>query len=402
MSTSVRSIANSRVSYIDAATAQRVDDLLMTDPGFSINQLMELAGFAVATAVHDFMETSENSGAPSGKVLVLSGPGNNGGDGLVAARHLKHFGFDPEVYYPKYKGSLFTSLKAQCEQLGIGIFTDLPEGTSAAEYSIIVDALFGFSFKGPAREPYAAAMKQFLIQSVSPVLSVDIPSGWDVEKGDVFQTGFEPDGVISLTVPKLCMRNYRGQHYVGGRFVPPVLAEELGIRVPDYGRSPAQVVRLHHDGEDIDVLSDDQIQGRDEGSSEDAGGAACRAADTSTGAGTDALSSPPISVVYVTTPSKEVATHLAEGLLHEGLAACINITPGVTSVYKWEGKVEKDTEALMMIKTRDALVPTLTEYINREHPYDVPEVISMPLSMKSGMGSPMYLSWVAEQTANDN
>lgn len=72
----------------------------MSDAGaYSLDQLMELAGLAVAQAVHKLFPP-----APSGthhKVLVACGPGNNGGDGLVAARHLLHFGYRPTIYYPK-------------------------------------------------------------------------------------------------------------------------------------------------------------------------------------------------------------------------------------------------------------------------------------------------------------
>jgi len=68
----------------------------MATPGFSVDQLMELAGLAVATAVH-----KQYAGATPLRVLVVCGPGNNGGDGLVAARHLRHFGHVPSVVYPK-------------------------------------------------------------------------------------------------------------------------------------------------------------------------------------------------------------------------------------------------------------------------------------------------------------
>lgn len=68
----------------------------MTTPGFSVDQLMELAGLSVASSIESVYPRPTYN-----KILVLCGPGNNGGDGLVAARHLKHFGFDPTMYYPK-------------------------------------------------------------------------------------------------------------------------------------------------------------------------------------------------------------------------------------------------------------------------------------------------------------
>jgi NAD(P)H-hydrate epimerase len=104
----------------------------------------------------------------------------------------------------------------QCYDLNITV-TDVPptlEQMNAA--TVIVDALFGFSFQGPAREPFQGMIQQFA-STTTPVLSVDIPSGWHVDEGDVHKTNFIPDAVISLTLPKKCMLNYAGVHYVGGR-----------------------------------------------------------------------------------------------------------------------------------------------------------------------------------------
>jgi len=109
---------------------------------------------------------------------------------------------------------------------------------------LTIDALFGFSFEGPSREPFTSFINRFA-QSSTPVLSVDIPSGWNVDQGDIFHTQFYPAAVISLTTPKLCMRNFTGWHYVGGRFLPPKLASELHINVPQYKKGTSdQFIRL--------------------------------------------------------------------------------------------------------------------------------------------------------------
>ncbi|XP_008486078.1 protein CutA homolog [Diaphorina citri] len=97
------------------------------------------------------------------------------------------------------------------------------------------------------------------------------------------------------------------------------------------------------------------------------------------------------SVSYVTTPSDEVATKLAEGLLSQNLAACVNIIPEVKSVYKWEGKVNTDTEHMMIIKSRTSRLEDMTKWIRENHPYEVCEVISMPITQ----GNPPYLQWIS-------
>ena len=99
--------------------------------------------------------------------------------------------------------------------------------------------------------------------------------------------------------------------------------------------------------------------------------------------------------VFVTTPSMDVAKKLSHSVVRARLAACVNIFPSVTSVYEWEGKVCEDQEQVLMMKTTNALVSTLSEHVISEHPYDVPEVIALPIASGSGA----YLKWIGETTS---
>lgn len=238
---SMNRVLRSSVSFLDAQTAQAIDVKLMNTPGFSIDQLMELAGYSVACAAHNYKQNYARD-TNNRNVLVFSGPGNNGGDGLVAARHLKHFGYSPKIVYPKaVKSQLFENLVQQCADLNIPILDQtVPIGELDAA-GLIIDALFGFSFKGPSREPFSSIIQQFRTTK-SPVLSVDIPSGWNVDEGDVHDTGFSPSALISLTLPKRSVHSYEGVHYIGGRFVPPSVEKEFNLRLPDYGFGPDQVI----------------------------------------------------------------------------------------------------------------------------------------------------------------
>jgi periplasmic divalent cation tolerance protein len=97
-------------------------------------------------------------------------------------------------------------------------------------------------------------------------------------------------------------------------------------------------------------------------------------------------------LVYCTCPDHEAAVQLANILVDEALAACINIVPGLTSIYQWKGKRETGSEELLMIKTTQEQYPALQARIEALHRYELPEVIAVPIQT----GLPAYLNWVDE------
>ncbi|XP_055704240.1 protein CutA homolog [Phlebotomus papatasi] len=98
------------------------------------------------------------------------------------------------------------------------------------------------------------------------------------------------------------------------------------------------------------------------------------------------------SVAFVTTPNEALAKKLAHLLLNQKLAACINIVPQITSIYDWEGKINEDSEVLMMIKTRTNRVDEICKVIRDNHSYSVAEVISLPIDN----GNPPYMEWLSK------
>ncbi|XP_054833044.1 protein CutA [Eublepharis macularius] len=99
-----------------------------------------------------------------------------------------------------------------------------------------------------------------------------------------------------------------------------------------------------------------------------------------------------LSAAFVTCPSEGAAKELARSLVERRLAACVNLLPRVTSIYEWKGQIEEDAEVLLMIKTRSSRVPALAEFVRSVHPYEVAEVIAVPIQQ----GNPPYLQWVLE------
>ena len=101
-------------------------------------------------------------------------------------------------------------------------------------------------------------------------------------------------------------------------------------------------------------------------------------------------------VVYITA-SGENARDLASALVREKLAACVNRIPGVESTYTWEGRVERDTEDLLIVKTRTDLFDRLKQRVQELHGYDVPEIIAVPIAA----GSESYLEWMTASLSGE-
>lgn len=97
-------------------------------------------------------------------------------------------------------------------------------------------------------------------------------------------------------------------------------------------------------------------------------------------------------VVLVTAPSAEAGTAIGRALVDERLAACVNVVPGLTSIYRWQGQREEASECLLVIKTDAARYAALERRVLELHPYSVPEVLALPVEA----GAPAYVQWVKE------
>jgi len=99
-------------------------------------------------------------------------------------------------------------------------------------------------------------------------------------------------------------------------------------------------------------------------------------------------------IILCTCPNGDTAQTLASGLVESRRAACVNVMANITSVYLWKGKVEKDNESLLIIKSTAANVDSITHWIQEHHPYELPEVVAVPIVA----GLEPYLRWIHDVT----
>ena len=102
-------------------------------------------------------------------------------------------------------------------------------------------------------------------------------------------------------------------------------------------------------------------------------------------------------LVSTTTNSSEEAKRIADALVQERLAACVNIVPAITSIYRWQGEVHRDNEVLLIAKSRPELFESLAARVQALHSYEMPEIIALPIVA----GSKVYLNWIDESVQGE-
>lgn len=127
------------------------------------------------------------------------------------------------LYFKDPSRELFKSLIQTCKSSDIPISmfeesSSLQKEIEKANSDIIIDGILGFSFAPPLKGNVKTVIEEFKFSSI-PIFSIDIPSGWNVNEGNIDNL-FEPEYLISLTLPKLGVKSFKGTHFVGGRFIP--------------------------------------------------------------------------------------------------------------------------------------------------------------------------------------
>ncbi|CAL8348968.1 unnamed protein product [Gadus morhua 'NCC'] len=265
--TKVGSETSEPLRYISKAEAEAIESELLKEYRFGPQQLIEIWGHACAIAITKAVEVEEvvevlveevvevvekqstsnthswrrrayplsSMGRKQPTVLVVCGPDQNGCIGLVCARHLRMFEYEPTIYYPKRSSNgLHQDFTVQCEKMDIPFLSYLPTEVQLINdaYHLVIDAILGLE-ADPAnvKEPYAG-MLVTLKQVKIPIVSVDVPSGWDVDEAST--EGINPEVLISLTAPKKCAASFTGKHFLGGRYLPYDIQKKYDLNLPEY------------------------------------------------------------------------------------------------------------------------------------------------------------------------
>ena len=217
--------APSDLPFLTEAQMREVDRTMIEDFGISLLQMMENAGRNLATVVHKrFLD-----GEPVGKrVVVLAGPGGNGGGGLAGARHLANVGASVRVILATQREKFTDAAAAQLKTLE-------RSGSSVAEFvgdalpnaDVLIDAVFGYSMRDDPREP-AASLIRAANSHGAPVVSNDIPSGIESTSGRIGEPAIIAAATVTLALPKIGLgteqaKRHAGELYLGDIAVPPEL-----------------------------------------------------------------------------------------------------------------------------------------------------------------------------------
>ncbi|KAL6469355.1 yjeF N-terminal domain-containing protein 3 [Colossoma macropomum] len=220
--------------YLSKKEMAAVESELLRDYRFGQQQLIEIWGHASAIAITKAYPLSSLS-KKQPTVLVICGPDQNGSIGLVCARHLRIFEYEPTIFYPKRSpNSLHQDFTVQCEKMDIPFLSYLPTEVQLINdaYNLVIDAILGPETDlKDVKEPYSGILLT-LKQVKIPIASVDVPSGWDIDEAS--KDGINPEVLISLTVPKKCATSFSGKHFLAGRFLPYDMQKKYELNLPEF------------------------------------------------------------------------------------------------------------------------------------------------------------------------
>jgi NAD(P)H-hydrate epimerase len=224
-------VAPDEVPWLSVDEMRAIDEVMLHELGIELKQMMENAGRNLAVLARALL-----GGAACGRsVLVLTGPGGNGGGGLVAARHLHSSGAAVQVVLTASRERLAPVTLDQLaivDRVGIPVS---PEGSDLPDADLVVDAVLGYSQRGAPRSAAQRALEA-LASRPGPVLALDTPTGLELATGTLHRRHVRATATVTLAAPKHGLREIAAREAVGALFladigVPPVAYRRIGREI---------------------------------------------------------------------------------------------------------------------------------------------------------------------------
>ncbi|XP_054158832.1 NAD(P)H-hydrate epimerase-like [Oppia nitens] len=261
------------IRYINDIEYEAIKDELFGEFGFTIDQITEMQGLSIAAAIHKTYPTtasgsslassaSASSSSSSAtvvgndsrtvatKLLICCGSELLGKSGLVAARHLKLFGFRPTIYNPTPgRTPHYHRLIRQCQEFEISFLSYLPNESRLIRdsYDLVVDVMDDYQQSLNTNNQEILGKLVDVCNAGTPVASVDVPFGWSANDGPPRSSGgiggaggevmpvLLPECLISMIAPKMCAKLFTGRHHwLGGRFILPSLSRKYKLNLPKF------------------------------------------------------------------------------------------------------------------------------------------------------------------------
>ena len=206
---------NNKQPFVSAKQMAMVDKIAIGKYGIDLLQMMELAGYHLASFCTKYV-------AKTGKILVLVGSGHNGGGGLVAAKHLHSLGYNVTIFLTAKDLKLTTKHQLNTlKKLQIQILTEKPNFTG---FDLLIDSILGYNLKGKVKEPTKSIIEA-VNSSNTPIISLDLPSGLNPNTGESEEVAIKASATLTLAAPKVGLmksiaKSYTGQLYLADIGIP--------------------------------------------------------------------------------------------------------------------------------------------------------------------------------------
>jgi len=201
-----------RVPAISSNQMAKVDDKVPEKYGITISRMMENAAYQIADFIRQNFSTEQ-------RIVIYAGKGNNGGDGLAAARRLHNWGYNIEVV------ELFELDGIRKEELEVLRKLEIPIHEEPREADVAIDGLIGYDLKGDPRPPFGKLINQ--INSADSVVSIDVPSGVDADTGEGLEPHVKPDYVVTLGLPKNGLEELDSEIWLADISIPDEAYKEI-------------------------------------------------------------------------------------------------------------------------------------------------------------------------------